>query len=132
MLYRRQNMISIDRMQEMLEEIAETFPEAFYEKLNGGICLLPEVKYSPYARAEDLCTLGEYHRNVMGRYIYIYYGSFIRVHGRLSEPELYEELRQTVAHEFTHHLEDLAGERGLERRDAEDLAAYLWGDEEDE
>jgi len=125
-------MISIDRMQEMLEEIAETFPEKFYEKLNGGICLLPDVRCSPYARAGDLYILGEYHRNAMGRYIYIYYGSFICVHGRRSEAELYEELRKTVAHEFTHHLEDLGGERGLEKRDAEELAAYLWGEDEEE
>ena len=123
-------MISIDRMHEMLEEIAESFPQKFYEELNGGICLLPEVKYSPYARANDLYILGEYHRNVMGRYIYIYYGSFARTHGHLSEPEFYEQLRSTVAHEFTHHLEDLSGERELEVQDAEDLAEYLWDEEE--
>jgi len=123
-------MISIDRMHEMLEEIAESFPQEFYEELNGGICLLPDVKHSPYARAGDLYILGEYHRDVMGRYIYIYYGSFARVHRHLSEPELYEQLRSTVAHEFTHHLEDLSGERDLEIQDEEDLAEYLWDEEE--
>ena len=125
-------MISIDRAQEMLEEIAMGFPEAFYERLNGGISLLPEAKHSPHARADDLYILGEYHRDIMGRYIVIYYGSFIRVHGHLNEPEFYEELRKTVAHEFTHHLEDLAGERGLERQDEEDLIAYLHPDAYDE
>lgn len=125
--------MTIDRMEEMLEEIAARFPEAFYQELNGGICLLPEVKRSPYSRTGDrgsLFILGEYHRDVMGRYIYIYYGSFIAVHGRLPEPMFYEELYKTVAHEFTHHLEDLAGERGLEIRDEEDLANYLYPDEE--
>jgi len=121
-------MISIERMHELLEQIAESFPEQFYEELNGGISLLPETKHSPYARAGDLYILGEYHRDAMGRYIYIYYGSFLRAHGHLPEAEFYEELRKTVAHEFTHHLEDLAGERDLEIQDAEELAEYLHPD----
>ena len=118
-------MLSIDRVHEMLEEIAAGFPDVFFEKLNGGICLLPEVKYSPYAKRGDLYILGEYHRNAMGRYINIYYGSFIRAHGHREESEFYEALRETVAHEFTHHMENLAGERGLEIRDEEELAEYL-------
>jgi len=122
-------MFSIDRVHEMLEEIASEFPDEFYDKLNGGICLLPEAKYSPHARANDLYILGEYHRDTMGRYIYIYYGSFIRTYGRLSEPAFYRELRKTVSHEFTHHIEDLAGERWLEVRDAEELAEYLWDED---
>jgi len=125
-------MITIDRMHEMLEEISAEFPAAFYEKLNGGICLLPEAKTSPYARRDDLYILGEYHYNVMGRYIHIYYGSFCRTHGHLEEGALYEELKKTLAHEFTHHLEALAGERGLEIQDEEDLAEYLYGDEWDD
>ena len=124
-------MISIDRVHEMLEQIAQEFPEEFYEDLNGGISLLPEVKYSPYARHNDLYILGEYHRDVMGRYIYIYYGSFVRTYGHLEEPAFYQELRKTVAHEFTHHMEGLAGERGLEVQDKEDLADYLHGWDED-
>ena len=28
-------------------------------------------------------------------------------------------VRETLAHEFTHHIESLAGERGLERKDEE-------------
>jgi len=123
-------MYSIDRVHEMLEQIAEEFPEEFFERLNGGISLLPEMKLSPHAQGNDLYILGEYRHDVMGRYIYIYYGSFRRVHGRLDEAAFYEALKQTVAHEFTHHLESLAGERGLEIQDAEDLMEYLYGDEE--
>lgn len=118
-------MISIERMHEMLEQIANTFPEEFYERLNGGISLLPEVKVSAHARSNDLYVLGEYRRDMMGRYIVIYYGSFARVHRGRSDSAVYEELRKTVAHEFTHHLEDLAGERDLEREDERDLDDYL-------
>ena len=125
-------MITIERVHEMLEEIAESFPPEFFKELNGGISLLPDVKYSPHTKAGDLYILGEYHRNVMGRYIYIYYGSFLRVHGRLSPPAFYRELKKTVAHEFTHHLEDLSGERGLEIRDEVELEEYLYRDEFEE
>ena len=123
-------MVSIDRMQEMLEQIAAEFPKAFYEKLNGGICLLPEAKMSHHDRGGSLYIMGEYHYNIMGRYIYIYYGSFCRVFGHLDEKALYEELKRTVAHEFTHHLENLAGERWLEVKDEENLKKYLHGDGE--
>ena len=59
--------------------------------------------------------MGEYVEDpYMGRMIYIYYGSFLEVYGELGEKELEEELRETLLHEFTHHMESLAGERGLE------------------
>ena len=57
----------------------------------------------------------------MGRYINLYYGSFSIVYGDLTDVELKEELYATLAHEFTHHVESLAGERGLELKDE----AYL-------
>jgi len=120
-------MVSIDHAHEMLEQIAEEFPEAFFKDLNGGISLLPEAKLSAHARNNDLYILGEYRRDVMGRYIYLYYGSFRRVHGHLKEEDFYQALKKTLAHEFTHHLESLAGERGLERKDEENMMKYLYG-----
>lgn len=120
-------MITIDEMHDMLDSVAEEFPEEFFEYLNGGISLLPETKLSPHARGDDLYVLGEYHHDTMGRYIYIYYGSFQHVHGGLSPESLRKKLWQTVAHEFTHHLESLAGDYGLEVKDAKKLSRYLKG-----
>ncbi|MEG2456131.1 MAG: metallopeptidase family protein, partial [Oscillospiraceae bacterium] len=59
-----------------------------------------------------------------GRYIRIYYGSFQSVCGDLDDDDLYEELYATLSHEFTHHIESLAGERGLELKDEEFLQEY--------
>ena len=118
--------MTIDEMQDILDGLAEELPFAFYEGLNGGILLLPEVKYSDYAKNKDLCILGEYCRNhAMGRYIVIYYGSFIRTFGHLPKEVMRAELRKTLRHEFTHHIEGLAGERGLEKKDADYLRDYL-------
>lgn len=116
--------ISIDRMHEMLDEIAEELPVEFFNKLNGGIVLLPEEKISDDAIYNDLFTLGEYHRSGIGRYIKIYYGSFKRVFHYLSEDELKEKLRETLVHEFVHHLEGLAGLRDLEIEDSMNLEEY--------
>jgi len=113
-------------MQEMLEKVAEEIPQEFYRELNGGIILLPEIKKSSRALGRGMYTLGEYIVSPsMGRYIAIYYGSFERLYGdSLSEEEMQEEIRDTLIHEFTHHLEDLAGENELEKEDERQLNMY--------
>jgi hypothetical protein len=62
---------------------------------------------------------------MMGRFIKIYYGSFAKMFSRCSRDEFENQLRETLLHEFTHHLESLAGERGLEIWDQEQLRKYL-------
>lgn len=109
----------------MLYEIAETIPEIFFKDLNGGIHASAEEKLHPKALDNDLWILGEYCRNkYLGRYIRIYYGSFMRVYGNRSKDFIRERLRKNVLHEFRHHLESLAGERELEIEDGIRLAAY--------
>lgn len=95
-------LLSFDLAGEILDELAEAFPPEFYRDLNGGISLLPECKEDPEAPPGELYVLGEYCSDQMGRYINLYYGSFA-----------------ALAHEFTHHIEGLAGERGLELKDAQ-------------
>ena len=119
-------MISLEEMEKMLNEIAAEFPQEIYKELNGGIVLLPEAKVSAMSKHNDLYILGEYHAGGnMGRYISIYYGSFKHLYGHLRKKSMKEKLISTLKHEFTHHLESLAGERGLEIKDKEYLANYL-------
>ena len=119
-------MISIDEMQDMLDELAEELPPVFYDDLNGGILLLPGIKLSEYAQTDDLYVLGEYVRDMaMGRFIVMYYGSFERVFGHLSPEALKNQLRKTLRHEFRHHIEYLAGEDALEKEDDEYINKYL-------
>jgi hypothetical protein len=118
-------MITIEEMEEMLEKIAAGLPEDFFRELNGGIILLPESKLHQKSVGNDLFILGEYRRDVnLGKYIAIFYGSFMRVYGHLSLPEFMEKLESTVKHEFRHHLEYMAGEYGLEVEDARRIAEY--------
>lgn len=118
-------MVTVEKMKELLDEIAAELPEEFFAQLNGGIILLPEIKKHPESVKNDLYIMGEYHHEAaLGRFIVIYYGSFMRIYGNLSPEEIKEKLRETVKHEFRHHLENLAGEYDLEIEDAHYLAEY--------
>lgn len=114
----------IDTVNKMLDKIAQEIPEEFFNKLNEGVVLLPEVKIHPESERDDLVILGEYSRTYTGRNIKIYYGSFKRVYNGIDNTSIYEKLKDTLLHEFTHHLESLAGEKGLEVKDAVDLKEY--------
>lgn len=119
-------MIDIDRFETVLDNIANELPKEFYRELNGGILLLPEAKMSPYAVGNDLYIMGEYVvSSSMGRLINIYYGSFEKVCGCFTEAALEERIREVLYHEFTHHIESLAGERSLEVKDDIQLKNYL-------
>ena len=119
-------MYTIDQTQAMLEELSEQIPDVFFTKLNGGICLLEEEKLHDESKPGcPLYIMGEYHHNrQMGSYINIYYGSFIKVHGGLSESGFKEKLFETLRHEFQHHIERLAGDRTLEIDDKVRLMRY--------
>lgn len=119
-------MISFEDVGDMLDEIALTIPDEILKHLNGGIMLLPEAKLHPQNKNHDLYIMGEYHRDsTMGRYITIYYTSFIIVFGNTSRENQKIELRKILFHELTHHLESLAGERGLEIQDKIYIDKYL-------
>ena len=114
----------IDEVHNMLERIVEEIPKEFFKELNEGVVLLPEIKIHPDSESDNLIIMGEYSRSFTGRNIRIYYGSFKRVYNGLSNEEVYEKLKHTLLHEFTHHLESLAGERGLEIKDEIALKKY--------
>lgn len=116
---------SIEEVHAMLDEIAEGLPSEFFKKLNEGIVLLPRYKIHPSSRDNNkLYIMGEYSVSITGRNIKIYYGSFEKTYRYRSRQVIYERLKETLLHEFTHHLESLAGEKDLEIKDAEDLRRY--------
>lgn len=118
-------MISIEQFRDYMDQIIEEIPPVLLRDLNGGILLRKEARIHPESIGQDLFVMGEYHRQpVMGRFIYLYYGSFARVWGHLSEAALYKKIRKTLLHELRHHVESLAGEKGLEIEDAIQIAKY--------
>ena len=123
---------SIEEVEILLEEIADEIPKEFFKELNKGIVLLPNFKLHPESRSKDkLYIMGEYVKDFSGRHIAMYYGSYKHVYKWISKDRLKERLKDTLLHEFTHHLESLAGEKGLIVKDKIDLERYRnkkWGD----
>lgn len=70
--------------------------------------------------------MGEYVRHpILGKIIYLYYGSFMALYIDAAPDELKRHLKETVLHELRHHIESLAGCRELEREDATFVALAL-------
>jgi len=118
--------MELDRWEEfedILNELYDELPENVLSGLNGGVRIVEEVNYHP-EDPENLVCLGGYRRDILGKSILIYYGSFMQLYGNFSREALKDKLRETLHHEITHHLEFLAGEKDLEIEDEEFLRNY--------
>lgn len=120
-------ILTIDEVYDILDELAAEYPEALLAQLNGGILLLEEGLADPEA-GEDVYIMGEYCVDELGRYINLYYGSFAALLAEEPRQVWEEELRFTLRHELTHHVEGLAGERSLEHKDSEQMEAFRRGE----
>ena len=107
-----------EQMGDWLEEIAGEFPDAFFEELDGGIQLEEEALPDPDFPPGEMYIMGEYCHDMLGRYIVLYYGSFAALLPEEDEEGWKDELFATVAHEFTHHMEETAGLHALDDKDA--------------
>ena len=114
-----------DQMGDWLEEIAQEFPEAFFEDLDGGIQLEEKANPDPAFPPGEMYIMGEYVHSNLGRYIVLYYGSFAALLRDEDEEGWRDEIFATVAHEFTHHLEETAGLHALDDKDLEFLRDAL-------
>ena len=119
-------VLTIDQVNDILDEITESFPEVLFQELNGGINLLEEALPDPEFPAGEMYILGEYCDDCLGLYINLYYGSFAALAERENWDETVwrDELRITLSHELTHHMENRSGLHALDDRDAEELARW--------
>ena len=121
-------LLTYEQMGDLLEEIAAQFPDAFFEELDGGIQLEEQALPDPDFPPGEMYIMGEYCHDLLGRYIVLYYGSFAALLAEEDEKVWREEIFLTIAHEFTHHLEDTAMLHSLDDADAaflqEALAEY--------
>ncbi len=120
---RNKGFPDIETARRILDEECEKLPGEVFRELNGGVNLQPDVRRSP----DGLYTMGLYHNDVMGRWIEIFYGSMRAVQPDCDEDALRAMLSETLRHELTHHLENMAGDRSLERWDEQHRAELLAG-----
>lgn len=123
-------MINIDEFFELLTEVCDELPDAFFRELHQGVVLSEDTRISPHARNNDLVIMGEYRSSRYGNQITIFYGSFARTCPSDDREYLRIRLREVVRHEFRHHMENLGGVYGrdsLEYEDKVQLRQYLKG-----
>lgn len=100
-------MLTFDEAAEYLDEVIDTIPEELLRSLNGGISLVPQYQNSH--NGNGLCVLGQYFNNrQMGRYILMYYGSFLKLYRHADNETWRKQLKEVLIHELTHHNESLA------------------------
>ena len=118
--------LTIDQVYELLDEMAEQFPQPLFEELNGGVNLLEDTVPDPEFPEGEMYILGEYCQDDLGRYINLYYGSFAALAKREDwDRKTWEsELWTTLSHELTHHMESRSGLHALDDRDAEELEQW--------
>ena len=120
-------MVTFEEAAAMLDEAVDALPQEIFDKLNGGVNLIPARRTDEHG----LLVMGMYFVDQMGRHVEIYYGSF-RERYRSAPPERWKrELTKTLKHELTHHIESLAYDRSLEKWDAEHVARLLSGLEDE-
>ena len=119
-------MLTIDEVNGLLDEMAEGFPAALFDGLNGGVNLLEEAAPDEEFPKGEMYILGEYCEDALGRYINLYYGSFAALAEREDwDRQTWEdELYTTLSHELTHHMESRGGLHALDDRDAEELERW--------
>ena len=121
-------MISLEEYKKILSELLDELPEAFFQKLSGGVIVSEAAVIPYYARGNDLYTMGEYQIYSGIRQIVMFKGSFDRIYPYADAAEARDLLRGILRHEFRHHLEYLGGvhnSSSLEAQDERDKQAYL-------
>ena len=116
-------MVNYDEAALILDDLIEELPDGIFEKLNGGVNLIEEAKRG---ESGDY-IMGQYHVDEMGRYVEIFYGSFVELYGDMDRAAFTQELRKTLHHELTHHVENMAGDRTLEKWDEEQAEKRKYG-----
>ena len=121
--------MTLERFSEIVEEEMALLPEYVFEELNGGVVVDESAYMHPDSLRNDLYILGTYTSgDIPGKQVRIYYGSFRVTMGEASEEEYRAQIRETLRHEFLHHLETRAGlfgEGSLIEEDRERMIRYL-------
>ena len=121
-------MLSMEEYKQIVSELLDELPEAFFRKLNGGVIVSDETVVPSYARGDDLHTMGVYRVSAGIRQIVLFKGSFDRVYPHADAAGARELLRGILRHEFRHHMESLGGVHNaasLEAADEREKQAYL-------
>ena len=119
-------MMTIDQVNDLLDDMADSFPEALFDGLNGGINLLEEARPDPEFPPGEMYILGEYCDDLLGQYINLYYGSFAALAERedWDEKTWEDEVHTPPTPELPPHMGGGGGRHARDDRDAAELEEY--------
>lgn len=119
-------MITYNDFDRIVQEEIALLPEYVHRDLTGGVLIDPGAYLHPARVADDLYIMGTYSTGgITGKAIILYYGSFMATMPNASEEALRLKIRETLRHEFLHHLETMAGEKSLVDEDVDRMIQYL-------
>ncbi len=122
-------MMTFDRFSDIVEEEIQLLPEYVFEELNGGVLTDRNAYLHPARLEDDLYILGTYSSGgYIGKQIILYYGSFEATMDLNDEQSVRKQIRDTLRHEFRHHMETRAGlfRRGtLIEEDRDNMMKYF-------
>ena len=101
--------MTYDEFEEAVRYEIELLPDYVREDLTGGVLVDPAEYLHPGALSNDLYILGTYSNAwPYGKQIILYYGSFMRTMRWAPEEDIRRQIRDTLRHEFLHHMETKA------------------------
>ncbi|MBO7709268.1 MAG: metallopeptidase family protein [Lachnospiraceae bacterium] len=119
-------MITYDEFEQMVKEELSLLPDYVRQDLSGGVLIDPAAYLHPARAADDLYILGTYSKGgYMGNQIILYYGSFMATLGYAPRAAVQNQVRETLRHEFLHHMETKAGEKTLVEEDRDRMIKYF-------
>lgn len=95
-------------------------PPKLLEGLNLGVIVSPELKRSP--EGNQYIIMGVYVQNRLGKQIILYYGSFQHFYEGRADIFWKRKILATIKHELTHHVEALAGQEDLAKKERYEVA----------
>lgn len=128
-------VMDLAEFEERARAYFEEIPPEFRERVQGPVVVAEPKRHK---RVRGMLTLGEcvhapswHAEEPLLSTVFLYYGSFAAIASRDPDFDVDAELRETVRHEVQHHIEDMAGARGLRDYDwaAEEHQKRLAGDE---
>ena len=102
--------MTFDEFEQTVREEMELLPDYVSRELNGGVLVDAGAYLHPARMADDLYILGTYSNHpIFGKQIVLYYGSFLAAVQSRGDEAVKMQVRETLRHEFLHHLETRAG-----------------------
>ena len=120
--------MTFDEFADIAEQEIALLPQYVTDELTGGVLVDQNACLHPRRLEDDLYILGTYSSGgLCGKQIILYYGSFMAVMGNSGDEAIRMQIRETLRHEFRHHLETRAGlywKGTLIEEDAENMRKY--------